>query len=207
MTHPGHIWDKFADSYSKRPVSDQKSYETKLRTTKDYLKPDMEVLEFGCGTGTTAIFHAPYVKHIHAVDISGKMLEIAKAKTSSAGVTNITYEQSSIEDLVVPEGHYDVVMGHSILHLLEDKDGAVAKVYGMLKPGGAFITSTICITGWMSLLKLVIPVGRLLGLLPLVKFFNKRELEETITNAGFVIDHRWQPKKGMTLFLIAMKPG
>ncbi len=31
----------------------------------------------GCGTGTTALIHAPFVKHITGIDISPNMLEIA----------------------------------------------------------------------------------------------------------------------------------
>ena len=47
----------------------------------------MEVLEFGCGTGGTAIIHAPYVKHIRAIDISGNMIAIAKGKAEADSTT------------------------------------------------------------------------------------------------------------------------
>jgi cyclopropane fatty-acyl-phospholipid synthase-like methyltransferase len=30
------------------------------------MRPDMEVLEFGCGTESTALEHAPHVAHIEA---------------------------------------------------------------------------------------------------------------------------------------------
>jgi ubiquinone/menaquinone biosynthesis C-methylase UbiE len=45
----------------------------------------MEVLEFGCGTESTAIAHAPYVKHIQALDISSKMIDIAQGKAQGFG--------------------------------------------------------------------------------------------------------------------------
>ena len=140
MTHPGHIWDKFADSYSKRPVSDQKSYETKLRTTKDYLKPDMEVLEFGCGTGTTAIFHAPYVKHIHAVDISGKMLEIVDKKANEQGLSNITTHKLSWQDDWLQHGiqPHDVAIASRSL-AVDDLKKAITRL-------NSFATNKICIT-------------------------------------------------------------
>jgi cyclopropane fatty-acyl-phospholipid synthase-like methyltransferase len=44
----------------------------------------MELLEFGCGTGGTAIIHAPHVKHIRAIDISPRMIEIAKSRAEAA---------------------------------------------------------------------------------------------------------------------------
>jgi len=33
----------------------------------------------------------------------------------------------------------------SVLHLMEEKEGAIAKVYRLLKPGGVFATSTVCL--------------------------------------------------------------
>ena len=56
------FWDKIADKYSKQPIADEASYQKKLQVTQEYFKSDMEVLEFGCGTGSTAITHAPHVK-------------------------------------------------------------------------------------------------------------------------------------------------
>jgi ubiquinone/menaquinone biosynthesis C-methylase UbiE len=201
------FWDKHAKRYAKSPVADEAAYQKKLKVTQDYLKPDMEVLEFGCGTGTTALIHAPFVRHIHAIDISGKMIEIARDKAEASGIKNVTFERASIEDLAAADATYDAVMGHSILHLLEDKKGAIASVHKMLKPGGFFITSTACLGGMMValrvLLKVVLPVGRLFGLLPLVKFFTEGELERDMTDAGFRIDYRWQPGKGKSVFIVA----
>ncbi len=79
MAQASRFWDRHAKGYAKRPVADQTAYEKKLKVTQDYLRPDMDVLELACGTGTTALLHAPFVKHILAIDISDGMLEIARA--------------------------------------------------------------------------------------------------------------------------------
>ena len=205
MAQPSQFWDRHAKGYAKRPVADQAAYEKKLQVTQDYLKPDMEVLELGCGTGTTALIHAPFVRHIRAVDISGKMLEIARAKAESGGIGNVTFEQSSIDELNAEDASYDAVMGHSILHLLENKEGVIDRVYRMLKPGGVFVTSTVCLGGTLPVLRAILPIGRFLGLLPLVKFLTADELEADLADAGFQIDYRWQPGKGKTLFLVAKR--
>lgn len=80
MNDSAKFWDKIAEKYSKQPIADEAAYQKKLQVTQEYFKPDMEVLELGCGTGSTAIIHAPYVKHIRAIDISSKMIEIAQGK-------------------------------------------------------------------------------------------------------------------------------
>jgi len=207
MSKRAKIWDRFAAGHAKRPVPDEGAYQKKLEVTRGYFRPDMEVLEFGCGTGTTAIHHAPHVKHILATDVSAKMLEIARRKADAAGVTNVTFQQVDIDDLDVPDASVDVVMGHSILHLVEDRDAVIAKVHRMLKPGGVFVSSTMCLGDTMVWFKLVGPVGRFFGLIPLVKVFRVQDLFDSLTAAGFAIDHQWQPGRGKAVFIVAKKVG
>ncbi len=165
----------------------------------------MEVLEFGCGTGSTAINHSPCVGHIHAIDISSKMIEIAQGKADEGNVSNVTFEQSTIEGFSVPDQSLDAVLGLSILHLLENKEGAIEKVHRMLKPGGVFVTSTTCLGDSLKFFKLIAPVGKFLGLMPLVRVFTTGELVASLTDAGFEIDHQWQPGKGEAMFIVAKK--
>ena len=82
MHHSAKFWDKIAERYSKQPIADEAAYQKKLKVTQEYFQPDLEVLEFGCGTGSTAIIHAPYVKHIRAIDISSNMIDIAQDKAA-----------------------------------------------------------------------------------------------------------------------------
>lgn len=206
MRHPSKFWDRIAERYEKRPVADEAAYQRKLEVTRGYLTPEMEVLELGCGTGSTAIAHAPYVKRILAVDISSKMLAIARAKAKRAGVANISFQRSDIDGLNIPDQSCDAVLALSVLHLLDDRDRAISKVYRLLKPGGVFVSSTVCIGDFMKYLRLIAPVGRFVGLLPLLRIFTADELEHSIVSAGFVIDHRWQPGRGKAVFIVAQKP-
>lgn len=207
MRQASTFWDRHAEGYAKRPVADEDAYQKKLQVTREYLKPDMEVLEFGCGTGSTAIVHAPYVKHIYAIDISPKMLEIAQRKADAGNIKNITFKRSAIDDFSAPDQTFDAVLGLSILHLLENKDDAIAKIYRMLKPGGIFVTSTVCLGDTMKFFKVIAPVGKFFGLMPLVKVFSKKDLEDSVTDAGFKIDYEWQPGKGKAVFIVAKKAG
>lgn len=206
MGQSAKFWDKIADRYLKQPITDVASYEKKLQVTQEYFQPNMEVLEIGCGTGSTAIVHAPYVKHIRAVDFSANMLDIAQTRAAAQSIPNITFEQSSIDELDIPYQTLDAVVGLSILHLLEDKEAAIAKVFDMLKPGGIFVTSTICLGDKMAWFKWIAPIGKFLGFFPLVKVFTVEELADSLTDARFKIDHQWQPDKGKAVFIVAKKP-
>jgi len=206
MAQAPQFWDKVAEKYAKQPIEDEAAYQKKLAITRDYLRPDMDVLEIGCGTGSTAILHAPYVKHIRAIDFSANMIAIAKAKAKAKHIDNVTFEQATIEDLNSPDQSLDAVLGLSILHLLRDKEAAIARVYQMLKPEGIFVTSTVCIGDTMSWFKLIAPIGRFLGIFPFVQVLTAQALADSLIQAGFELDYQWQPSKGKAVFIVAKKP-
>ena len=206
MAQPATFWNRIARMYANKPVEDKAAYRKKLAKTQEYFRPDMEILEFGCGTGSTAIYHAPRVKSIRAIDISPKMLEIARERAARANVDNISFECTTLEEIDAQDGSFDVVMAMSILHLLEDREATLARVNSLLKPGGVFISSTICAGGRPGLFNLIAPIGRFFGLLPLVRFFTAEELAKNITDTGFRINYQWQPSKDKAVFIVAIKP-
>jgi ubiquinone/menaquinone biosynthesis C-methylase UbiE len=206
MIEASTFWDRKADSYAAQPIADQIAYETKLAETQRRLRPDMDVLEFGCGTGSTAIIHAPFVRQITAIDFSARMIAIARAKAAAAGIINVSFEQADITDLPPSADAYDAVLGFSILHLLKDPRDAMARTFRMLKPGGIFVSSTACLGDTMPAFKYLAPVGKALGVLPLLNVMTVSELVAALTKTGFAIEHQWQPGRGKALFVIARKP-
>ena len=75
----------------------------------------------------------------------------------------------------------------------------------MLKPGGIFVTSTACIGDMMKFFRIVAAIGTFFDLLPVFKVFTVRELEDSLTAAGFEIDYQWQPGKNKGVFIVAVK--
>jgi len=200
------FWDKIAVRYSRRPIADEASYQKKLEKSQTYFRPGTEVLEFGCGTGGTAIIHAPHVKHIRAIDISPRMIEIARGKAEAANIENVDFEVQTIEDLDAPDAFFDAVLGLSILHLVKDKEAVLQKVFRLLKPGGVFISSTVCMLDLASLIRYVVPIMQLFGQAPFVAYFTREELLESIRAAGFEIDYDWRPGRKKAVFIVAKKP-
>jgi len=201
-----NFWNRVAKKYSKSPIADEEAYQQKLELTREYLTPETKLLEFGCGTGSTAILHAPLVAQIEAIDISVNMLEIAKHKATTEQINNIHFQEASINTFVAEDGSFDIIIGMSILHLLEDKEAALEKVYKMLKPGGIFISSTACLGDKMAFFKYIAPIGQLFKLMPIVKIFSIKQLKTSIANTGFEITYDWLPKKSLAVFIIAKKP-
>ena len=72
------------------------------------------------------------MKHIPAIDVSQRMIEIAPGKAEAGKVDNVTFELVTIEALSVPSRSFDAVLGLSIpLRLLEDRDALLTKVHGL----------------------------------------------------------------------------
>lgn len=208
MPDKAKIWDRMAEKYSKQPISNQKAYEIKLDLTREYFTPDSNVLEFGCGTGSTAILHAPYVKHIDATDVSSEMIRIARDKLAPNNVSNVTFTVADMDSFQPRPGSYDAALGLNILHLLDNRMAAMGRVYEALKPGGHFVSSTMCLREKLMfrLMDPLFPLMHAIGQWPRVHRFNASRLQRDIESTGFKTVHVWQPDNGPVLFLVGQKP-
>lgn len=201
------FWDNVAEGYAKSKIRDERAYEKKLQITQHLFPPEAEVLEIACGTGTTALRHAPHVKHYMATDISEKMLDIARAKAAAEGITNITFAQQDMTSATLPQGQYDAVLAMSILHLLPDRPAALAKIRESLKPGGVFISSTVCLGHMAFFFPLLINAMKLVGKAPkVVDSLKHDDIADAIREAGLIIEEHQRMTKGKVAFIIARKP-
>lgn len=204
MSTTAEFWNKTARKYSLKPVPNQEVYEKKLQKTREYFSADSMVMEFACGTGTTSLLHAPFVKNIDAYDISNEMIKIANEKKDKKSITNVNFSVKSVEEIDFKENYYDMIMGHSILHLTFDNDKILKNAFNSLKKGGVFVTSSGCLKDLSIFLRIILPVLQLLGVAPRLNYFSAKELIELHERTGFQIDHQWHYQKG-ELFLIAKK--
>ncbi|MEM9422489.1 MAG: class I SAM-dependent methyltransferase [Pseudomonadota bacterium] len=207
MPDSAEFWNNAAEAYAKSKIGDEPAYEKKIAITKGFFPPDAEVLEIACGTGTTALRHAPYVQHYLATDISSRMLEIARQKATDQSITNVTFLEQDIATADWPPAKYDVVLAMSILHLLPDRPAALAKIRKTLKPGGRFISSTICIREMGFYFPLLIGAMKLIGKAPkTVDSLTHEGLAAELGKAGFTIEDHHRMSKGKVAFIVARNP-
>lgn len=190
MQASAKFWDGAAEKYAKAPISDTQSYEYTLGRTRSYLKDSDVALELGCGTASTAIALANSVAELIATDVSGAMLEVGRTRVSEAAAKNVRLVQATPD--TAPEGPFDVVLAHNLIHLLEDGETTMAQIAKRVKPGGLFISKTPCLSEDMRsvkfrLMKLAVPLMQFFGKAPFVRFFTIAELEGSVTTAGFKI--------------------
>lgn len=93
------------------------------------------LIDIGCGTGHFAIEAAKHGLHVHAADVSGKMLERAERK--SLGVA-IAFHHAGFLTLEMPSESMDAITSTFAFHHLPDfwKGIALHRLAKMLKTGG-----------------------------------------------------------------------
>ncbi len=100
------------------------------------LTPDMEVLDFGCGTGLLTLALQPYVRSVTGVDSSRGMLEVLRKKISDQGLTNATARYLHIDGGDVLAGSYHLVASSMTLHHVKDIASLLKQFYDVLQPSG-----------------------------------------------------------------------
>jgi len=181
------FWDRIAPKYAKKPVKNVNAYQQTMERSRLYLSSSDEVLELGCGTGSTALLLADSVRHITASDISSKMIGIAKSKAGQERVDNVTFVQATPFDDRFEPGSFDVILAYNFLHLLNDVPAAVRRVADLLRPNGVFISKTVCLGDKGLPLRLFVRGLQALRVAPYVNFLKSRTLEAAMEQAGFRI--------------------
>lgn len=203
MRDQARVWDRLSKRYIKSPISNIEAYEHKLAVTQSYMRPDMDVLEIGCGSGNTARKHAPFVGQYTAMDISGKML--AEARAQGPVPDNLTFVHANFDQTDIAPESYDMVLALSLLHLVPSPPAMIAKIFRTLRPGGVFVSSTAMV-GEMAALKYIAPVGQLFGVIPHLSMLKPEPFRDMLRDAGFVIDVDEQPGDSGVLFIVARRP-
>lgn len=207
--HDAHFWDRAARKYAEAPIKDMAGYERTLERTRGLLTSADNVLEIGCGTGSTALELAPSVGHVVGTDISGEMIAIAKEKAVARSCPNVTFAVSAAGRAPGDTMSYDAVLAFNVLHLVAERNAVLANVARLLKPGGLLICKTPCLSEMNPLIRLAVPVMRLFGKAPFVAFFSASQIEAEIAHAGFEIvlrERHGSGRKDPRIFLVARKP-
>lgn len=203
------FWDRTARKYAREPIRDKAGYSRTLERTQELLDASHSVVEIGCGTGTTALKLAPYVTRILATDISGEMVAIAREKAAEQSCANAVFTVAEADYLVDLGRSFDAALAFNILHLVPDRAAVLAEMFRVLKPGGLFISKTPCLSEMNPLIRLAVPVMRLVGKAPFVASFSAGELEADIAAAGFIIqtfERHGSGRRDPRIFLVARKP-
>lgn len=139
------VWDRIAVKYAADPIADMLGYENTPRWVQSLLSADQDVLEFGCGTGITALRLTPCPRSLPAPDFSIGMIAIARQKLAAQPHRQLSFAVADADAPVAGGGTYDAVLAFNVLHLVADLDQALTSAKQALRPASLLIPKTACI--------------------------------------------------------------
>ena len=106
------------------------------------MMPDLKgkkVLDLGCGFGEHCRqFVNRGAEKVVGIDISEKMLEVARVENCDP---KITYLNMPMEDIAELQDTFDIVISSLAFHYVEDFEGVIRNIHNLLKENGIFIFS------------------------------------------------------------------
>lgn len=199
------FWNRNASYYDKEEKKDEETYVTFIDKARAYLKPFDTVLDLGCGTGLVSNEIAQNVKSISAVDISFKMLEIARKKAALGNISNVEYIKTTLFDESLKPKSFDSIIAFNVLHLLNDPHKHMIRILELLKPDGYFLSATPCM-GERPILNGLFTIGSRFGIMPKITPFKVSDLENLFNTEFFdVIENTSLFKNSLQHMLFAKK--
>jgi SAM-dependent methyltransferase len=115
-------------------------YDAALLAAAD-LHPDHVVLDVGCGTGHTTRQVARQVPagHVLGVDLSRAMVEVARTRTTQAGLDHAAYAVADAQVHPFTNASFDRVVSRTGTMFFGDLAAAFANLARALRPGGRFV--------------------------------------------------------------------
>ena len=137
------VWDRISPIYL-RAVDNRFTGVVDAVIRRAALQSVQQVLDLGTGTGSVAIKAASLVipgGNVTAVDISPEMIDLARQRSASLGLSNIEFLEGRAEELPAPTGGFDAVLASLSLMYVIDRAAAAREIARVLRPGGRFVAA------------------------------------------------------------------
>jgi len=143
----------YDEEFTHTPIGSKQRDIVRSCLQKVVLKPEpMNILEVNCGTGEDAIWLAKLGHSVLATDISGGMVEVAKAKTTMPGLEFRQADLQNLKGLVAPASVDLVYSNFGGLNCVSPSGFRkfLEQAANGLKPGGSLVVVVMPDFCWME---------------------------------------------------------
>lgn len=117
------------------------------------IEKGMKVLDIGSGAGDVALTLAEFVGNdgaVVGVDVNAEILETARSRAETAGITNVEFIAGDARTLDLPDD-FDAIVGRLVLMYMADPGDALKQLATRLRPGGIVAFQEIELTFYRAL--------------------------------------------------------
>lgn len=101
--------------------------------------PANRMVDIGTGTGRMLALFADRFKRADGIDVSHRMLTVARANLDQANVGNVNVRQADAQALPFEDACADLVTIHQVLHFVDEPERVLAEATRILRPGGLLL--------------------------------------------------------------------
>jgi SAM-dependent methyltransferase len=133
------------------------------------IEPTMHVLDVGCGNGLTTREAARRAASATGVDLSARMLDVARRRAAAEGLANVSFVQADVQVAELGEARYDRVISRNGVMFFGDPVAAFANLARALKPDGRMVLlvwQDMASNPWLTAFRRAVAVGRDLPMPP-----------------------------------------
>lgn len=135
------LFDRIAGQYCRKDLSPACRIARRHRLMRTVagvgLTSVSSILEAGCGAGFSARYLRGLYEHFAGIDYSQQLIDCARHYN---GGDNVVFEAANIRTFQT-ERRFDVILMVGVLHHLDDMPGAMARLVGLLRPGGWLVAN------------------------------------------------------------------
>lgn len=118
------------------------------------IRPGHSVLEVGVGTGINLSLY-PRTCRITGIDLSSRMLDKARGRIRSKGLTHCGVEEMDATQMTFPDDSFDVVYAPYVISVVPEPVKVAREMYRVCRPGGRVVIlnhfkSVNTVMGWIE---------------------------------------------------------
>lgn len=141
-------FNKVAAKWDEEPRRVKLAGEVARAITEEIkLTADMEVLDFGCGTGLLSLNLLPSVRSVTAVDSAQGMLAVLDSKIEALGLSKVKTKHVDIDKGDSLEGSFDLITSSMTLHHIKDASQLLTRFSKILAPAGYLCIADLDLDG------------------------------------------------------------